>query len=157
MLYEWIREIVVFTIFFSFILFAVPDEKYRKYIKNTIGFIMILVVMKPVLKLVNMELEPDFDFYYAETENNISDADTGYYRDVMENMIEAYINDTYCLKCDTEIVFDENINISRLDIYVEGNSMDTDLQNTISDDSLEGLKNDIAQRYNISYEKIYIG
>jgi hypothetical protein len=104
-----------------------------------------------------MELEPDFDFYYAETENNISDADTGYYRDVMENMIEAYINDTYYLKCEAEIVFDENINISRLDIYVEGNSMDTDLQNTISDDSLEGLKNDIAQRYNISYDNIYIG
>jgi stage III sporulation protein AF len=153
MLQEWIKNIVVFTIFFSFILFLVPNEAYKKYIKTAIGFVLIIIVIRPVLQLEGLEDLLDFEYYYQAAGYSISDSDTGYYRDIMESIIEDYILNSYYASSDVNIVFDGNYGIEKMEVYINAANALGDEGSTVYE---QELREDLSARYNLEPENIYI-
>lgn len=49
----YIKTIVVFLIFSVFAEIIIPDSHFRKYIGLILGFLMIVTLLSPILKLVN--------------------------------------------------------------------------------------------------------
>lgn len=58
---SWIRNISLFLIFSSLIDFIIPQNQYKKYIRLTMGFIFMIVMIKPILSLSNQNIV--FDIY----------------------------------------------------------------------------------------------
>ncbi len=148
---SWIKSIVVFTVFFSLVLFLLPDEKYRKYIRTAIGFIMVIVVINPILSLGDLNDYLSFDYYYEAAGSQVSMSNTGYYRDLMENVIEEYLLSSYRLKTDADILFDDSYTISSLHLFIDASSLE-DVENI----DISEIKSDIASMYGIPEENIDI-
>ncbi len=143
---DWIKSIVIFTIFSSLVMFLLPDEKYRKYIRTAIGFVMVLIVINPILTLSDLSDYLSFDYFYQAAGCSVSESDTGYYRDLMENMIEEYIRDNYLLETQVGIRFDDSYVISNMEVvlYEDG------------EDFEEQIRNDIAESFGVAAENISI-
>ncbi len=52
---EWIQNIVVFLLLMTMAGQLIPDEKYKKYIRLTMGLLLILVVLLPLTRLAGMD------------------------------------------------------------------------------------------------------
>ena len=48
---NWILKLVAFGILSTVVLNLMPKENYRKYIRLTLGFLLILIIMEPVMRL----------------------------------------------------------------------------------------------------------
>ena len=55
MVKNWIQNVVVFMLLMSLIGQLVPEEKYRKYVRLTLGLILILVLLLPVVQIFGMD------------------------------------------------------------------------------------------------------
>ena len=62
---EWIQNVVLFLLFMSMINQIIPDEKYRKYVRLTMGLILILVLLGPLSRLMKAD-EKIFQDYIRE-------------------------------------------------------------------------------------------
>ncbi|KAF0197415.1 MAG: stage III sporulation protein AF [Bacillota bacterium] len=54
---EWIQEIVILLVLATFIDLALPNSSLKKYVDYTVGLILLLLLLTPVLKLINSELD----------------------------------------------------------------------------------------------------
>ena len=52
---EWIQNVVLFLLFMSMINQIIPDEKYRKYVRLTMGLVLILVLLGPLSRLMKAD------------------------------------------------------------------------------------------------------
>lgn len=52
---EWIQNIVVFLLLMTMAGQLIPDEKYKKYIRLTMGLLLILVILLPLTRLTGMD------------------------------------------------------------------------------------------------------
>ena len=50
---SYVRNIAVFLIFMGFVGVIAPDGKYKSYINLTLGFILVLIVIGPILNILN--------------------------------------------------------------------------------------------------------
>ena len=48
---EWMRQLTVYLLLVSAVLQMLPGTKYGQYVKLFTGFLMILLVLRPVLKI----------------------------------------------------------------------------------------------------------
>ena len=55
MVKNWIQNVVVFMLLMSLVGQLVPEEKYRKYVRLTMGLILILVLLMPVVQVFGMD------------------------------------------------------------------------------------------------------
>lgn len=62
LIYEWIQNLSVYIILMMAVLQLISNEEYRKYFRFFSGILMMLLVLTPVLKLLNMQ--PTFDELY---------------------------------------------------------------------------------------------
>ena len=62
---EWIQNVVLFLLFMSMINQIIPDEKYRKYVRLTMGLVLILVLLGPLSRLMKAD-EKIFQDYIRE-------------------------------------------------------------------------------------------
>lgn len=115
----WIKNIAVFYILATLIKNIVPDEKYGKYIKLFLGIIFIVLLLKPVARIGNLEnlyeklfsdctytamskeLAGELDMVSKEQQKIIISGYTGN----IENEIKNYIADlgASCDECEVEI------------------------------------------------------
>ncbi|MDD3222126.1 MAG: hypothetical protein EOM34_06260 [Clostridia bacterium] len=52
---EWMQNIVVFLLLTTMVGHLIPDEKYKKYIRVTTGLLLIMVVITPLSRLLNLD------------------------------------------------------------------------------------------------------
>ena len=48
---EWIQNIVIFLLMTAMAGQLIPDEKYKKYIRLTMGLLLIMVILTPLTRL----------------------------------------------------------------------------------------------------------
>ena len=54
---EWIQNIVIFLLMTAMAGQLIPDEKYKKYIRLTMGLLLIMVILRPLTRLSGMDEE----------------------------------------------------------------------------------------------------
>lgn len=54
-LYEWIRNIAFYMVLVTAVVQVLPNHTYKKYIRFFTGIILILLLLTPILKILNME------------------------------------------------------------------------------------------------------
>ena len=55
LIYGWVKNIVCFDIFMAIILYLLPRESYRKYVRFFSGMLLIILAANPVLSLLGKE------------------------------------------------------------------------------------------------------
>lgn len=61
-IYDWIKTIIFYMILMTVVLNVLPSGKYHKYIKFFSGMVLILLVMRPLTGMAN--LEDKMAYYY---------------------------------------------------------------------------------------------
>lgn len=61
-IYDWIKTIIFYMILMTVVLNVLPSGKYQKYIKFFSGMVLILLVMRPLTGMAN--LEDKMAYYY---------------------------------------------------------------------------------------------
>lgn len=54
---QWVRNIAFYFIFLSAVMNFLPSGEEKKYIRFFLGILMIIILLKPLLQLKNMEYE----------------------------------------------------------------------------------------------------
>lgn len=74
-IYEWLQNLAVYLILVSAVWQVLPKEEYQKYVRFFAGLVLMILLLQPVLKLTDMEL--DFEGWMEEEtrelEQSISD------------------------------------------------------------------------------------
>ncbi len=174
---SWIKNIAVFYIIASLINNIIPDNKYRKYIKLFLGIVMIIMLIKPVGELLNMDGQFELKLmsdnqrqmsWELAQELSLADEDralaiTGEYVENISNNIEQYCNELGIEYIASDVEIDTNMESEALgSITYIGVEISTGTQLTDNTDnpSLElnalRLKNYISDFYNIEKHNIYV-
>ena len=74
---EWIRNIVVFLLLMTMAGQLIPDEKYKKYIRLTMGLLLILVILLPLTRLTGMDQRIYQNFIKESFRISAADAQAG--------------------------------------------------------------------------------
>lgn len=162
MLSAWIQSIVIFTIFFSLVLYLVPEEKYKKYIQSVIGIVMIVVVITPVLKLLSSGKKLDLEYEYAAIGSFVTENDNSYYQDVMEEMVSGYLEEQYGISCDVVLQLDDAFQIQKMELTITEKNAGTEEITLnpwidLSDPEVrEKFISEISKEYGMSEEDIFI-
>lgn len=118
-LVEWVKNIAVFYIIATLVKNLVPGEKYGKYIKLFLGIVLIVLILKPIGKIVNLEGQYEKllgDFTYKTMSNELTgqlemsgqnrqQIIISEYTKGIENEIKEYVDSlgAYCTGCSIEI------------------------------------------------------
>ena len=92
-LYQYIKNICVFTLVITLILNIFPDRQYLKYIKLFAGLLLILLAINPIVNLgkKRIDISDIIDkFYYSEitVDSDMSDSLNEIQTKVYESMSE---------------------------------------------------------------------
>lgn len=106
MFQEWIQNIVVFLLFMTLIGQVVPSEKYQKYVRLTMGMILIFVMLMPLTEFFGMDVRMYQNFIQENL--HISAMDAKISGQMFDS--EKYYNESYrTMVCETiEAYFEEN-------------------------------------------------
>ena len=97
---QWLREIVLVFIFTSIVELILPNGYMKKYINMVIGFLIILVIIGPFVKLIHT----DYSFARNLYKNQIESINFKYNEDLEINKVQdEQIKDFYINKVKGEI------------------------------------------------------
>lgn len=97
---QWLREIVLVFIFTSIVELILPNGNMKKYINMVIGFLIILVIIGPFVKLIHT----DYSFARNLYKNQIESINFKYNEDLEINKVQdEQIKDFYINKVKGEI------------------------------------------------------
>lgn len=74
---EWIQNVVVFLLLMTMAGQLIPDEKYKKYIRLTMGLLLILVILLPLTRLTGMDQRIYQNFIKESFRISAADAQAG--------------------------------------------------------------------------------
>ena len=77
-IYSYIKNICVFTLVLSLVLNIFPESSYQKYIKLFAGFLLLIFVLNPLIRLFQS------DFHLEDMVGDISFSDNTYLDDAEE-------------------------------------------------------------------------
>lgn len=151
MLNEWIRSIIIFTIFFSLVLYLVPNDKYKKHVQTVTGFVMIIVVITPVLELLSLDKKLALQYDYSAIGNFVMNDEGRYYQDMMEETVRSYLRERYGIEYDVVLVLDTEFHILRMELYERETvgSIDVPMER-------EKIISEISREYGMSVDDIFI-
>jgi len=61
-IYEWIKNIVIYMILNTVIMNLLGNSSYKKYVSIVSGMILVLIVISPLIKFLNIEEQLDYFF-----------------------------------------------------------------------------------------------
>ncbi|MBP3325342.1 MAG: stage III sporulation protein AF [Coprococcus sp.] len=143
---EWIKSILVFTIFFSVVLYIMPSEKYKKYIQTAIGFVMIIVVINPIVRVLGFSDNLSFNIRYEIADLEYISSEDAYYRDVVAAIIRDELEKEYDLHMQVQVYMEENKSIRTIEL--SGESVDLETENDI--------RQNLSLKYGINEDMIII-
>ncbi|RYG74658.1 stage III sporulation protein AF [Lentibacillus lipolyticus] len=68
-LIDWVTQIILFLVLASVVDLLIPATSMKKYIKLTVGLILILIFLKPVFYLFDMDVKQSLQAAYTEITN----------------------------------------------------------------------------------------
>lgn len=74
---EWIQNVVVFLLLMTMAGQLIPDEKYKKYIRLTMGLLLIMVILLPLTRLAGMDQRIYQNFIKESFRISAADAQAG--------------------------------------------------------------------------------
>jgi stage III sporulation protein AF len=103
---DWITNIIIAIVFGAFVDMLIPDSSMKKYVKLTLGLLIMAVILHPVLKLINNDFSiSNISFQVQNKLDNIylknrveylniqqSDQITKVYKENLERQMEQQIN-----------------------------------------------------------------
>lgn len=175
--YYYIKNIILFLIFMSFIQVILPNSKYRSYINLVFGMMLIFIMIKPLdlifdsvknveaLTIFNEEeLKKNANIDIKKYENIQNDMVKKVFKENIKKQIKTLLNDKYIIK-DIDLEIYENkyleITINKIyitlteninKIYVKPFKEDKSFKNK----EIDNIKQDIANLYNIKKENVVI-
>src|SRR5699024_4201441 len=87
LLVNWVTQIVIFLIVAIMIDLMIPATAMKKYIKLVAGLILILIFLKPVFALFEINIDQALETSYSKVMQEKSEQDT------MENSIKMQKNE----------------------------------------------------------------
>lgn len=177
--YNYIKNIIFFLIFMSFIQVILPTNKYRSYINLIFGMILVFIMIEPLNILFDNVKNIEAITIFNEDDFKNNNIDINKYKNIQNEMvksafkdnikkqIETILKDNYFIK-DIEFSLYENkydeINIQEIqltltsnnkNIYVKPFKEDNDLK-LKEQKEIDNIKNTISQYYNLNIENISI-
>ena len=67
-LIDWVTQIIIFLLLASVVDLLVPETSVKKYINFTVGLILILIFLKPVFYLFDMDVKSAIEQSINEVE-----------------------------------------------------------------------------------------
>ena len=122
MIKNWIQNIVGFLLLMSLVSQLVPEEKYRKYVRLTMGIMLIVVLVMPVVEIFGMDVSlfqnlirsqremGAFDAKLSEATWDMQHTFTSTYEEMIFEEVEAYFKEesVELRNCQLEIETDVN-------------------------------------------------
>ena len=53
-IYEWMKNLAVFYLFFTAVMNFLPDGKYNRYVRHFLGLLLIMLLITPILRFFGM-------------------------------------------------------------------------------------------------------
>lgn len=180
-----IKKIIVFSLVSFVFLELCPKEEYKKYISLFTGFVLIIIVLNPIVKVTNGENDinqmideyfisnelKDMDNYFEEYEEmRVESIMAEYKQGIMDNVKaivegEQLLMDSIDLEINTDVNSESFLMLTHVSLKVSQKYTDSSVkikeivleenQNTESI-RIINIKNKISQFYNISLDNINI-
>lgn len=97
---SWVKDVAIIFIIISMIEILLPNNSMKRYIDMIIGFLVIIVIISPFIKLLNKDL----DFEREVFKNNIEQNQLVYKDDLnLSSIQEEQIKEIYNTKIEEEI------------------------------------------------------
>ena len=121
---EWIQNIVVFLLMTAMAGQLIPDEKYKKYIRLTMGLLLIMVILRPLTRLSGMDEAFYENFMKENFRISAEDARTGTavfgadegldegYKQIISKEVAAYFEAESMM-----VRYCEAVSYTHLDVY----------------------------------------
>lgn len=154
-LLEWIKNVVICSILFSMMLHIAPDPKMRRYIQTAVGFVMMIVVLTPVIKLAVSDEQILFNVYEESIGMEINAGDDDVYVKSMELVIEQFVADRYGVDVKADITLTENMEIDSIGLAVDYREMNRE-GISMNENDFKGIADAVASEYGISADRIII-
>ncbi len=121
-IYEWVRNIVIYLILNTIIMNLLGSSSYKKYISIVSGMILLLIVVSPFLKLLNMDGILDYylnsNIYQSDVsgfqkelslmEDKQKDIVFAGFKDRIKEQVSDVLQDGGLYLYDVEVVFNQN-------------------------------------------------
>ena len=175
--YNYIKNIILFLIFMSFIQVILPNNKYRSYINLVFGMMLVLVMIKPLNFIFqNIKTVQALAIFNEEEINLNNDVNVDKYKNVqnqmfktafeqnIKNQIENMLQNKYTIKniqiefyeSDYEQIMIDSITLdltqSDKSIYVKPFNEDNDKNKK----EIDNIKKLISKNYEINLNNIFI-
>lgn len=144
-IYDWIRNIVIYMILNTIVMNLLGNSSYKKYVSIVSGMILVIIVISPLLHL--MKLDEKFDFYLQANDYNAEASD---FKTNLQNMEEKQSDEIfkeYSAKIQKQvnsILMSENIKLKTFHLKID--------RSTGSDTFGEIINMDITAVYNSEAE-----
>ncbi|GAB4073490.1 stage III sporulation protein AF [Barrientosiimonas marina] len=67
-LIEWVTQIIIFLLLASVVDLLIPSKSMKKYVKLTVGLILILIFLKPVFYVFDMDVKQTLERSFMQLE-----------------------------------------------------------------------------------------
>ena len=165
----WLKDIILVFIFLSIVEIMIPKGNMKKYINMIIGFLIIITIINPFVKLFNRDYSFNKDLYKNQIEN-INILYEG--NDELIKTQEEQVKEFYTEKIEEEL---EDLIISTTDYTIERVNTTIDeeeesfgrlltieiflkekVKTEEEKDNIIKIKKDISEYYNLPEEKVKI-
>lgn len=167
---NYAKDIVLVLLFFSFVKMFLSNKNYMKYIDVVLGFLLILVLLQPISKIINLEIidfsiteekKVNVDEYIALGENYVNTISDETIKNQVEELLENYdyqvldisisINEEYKLENINIILKEKEVSNIKIDpITIEGDGV------VVESLEILEIKNLIKDFYNLSLSHINV-
>lgn len=167
---DYVSNIVFFLLLMVFVKMFLNNKSYIKYIDVILGFLLILILIKPITKIISTE-EIDFRVWededidveqYVSIGNNYAFSMS---EKIIKNQLKTLLENYEYIIYETTISFDDEYNLEFINIILKDNdvakikidSIEIEREGAIVE-SLEILeiKNLISDFYNLSLSHINV-
>lgn len=92
-LYEWLRNLSFYLILVTAVMYVLPSNGYRKYIRFFTGLVLVFMMLTPVFRLFHAEqdIAEYFKEYDFEKEMNVVNIDENGNSDIQIEVEEIVI------------------------------------------------------------------
>jgi stage III sporulation protein AF len=84
---QWVTQIIIFILLATVIDLLIPATSFKKYIKLVVGFILILILLKPIFFLFQIDVQHALEASISKLDRNSQQVES------IENLIESQKNE----------------------------------------------------------------
>lgn len=177
--YDYVRNIVIFLLFTSFLQIIMPSERFKNYIQLVLGMILIFIMLQPVKEILKKFEKLDFKNKYEQTFEAEYDEEkylqikndlvSSMFKENIQSQIEKIIGDKYKVnsidiklgedKYYNVIITEISLNLLKKEksgIYVKPFNETNKNKNEFNDLEKNNIKKTISDFYNLNLDNIFI-